>query len=935
MTRLPLAIGAFIVSACAAFACTGPFRATAAEATTGQIVGTVIAQRDGRPINGAQIAAASASGRYRAVSDSRGRFTILGVTPDTYVISVDAYGYEQTAERGVTVLAGGVVQISFRLAVTLKVIGSVRSTSRAFAIGSTSDTFAVTGAQARADEPIASGSGLGTYLQGSVQGAIASVPGIDLDSFGNAIPRGGQVDDAAFEFDSVPVVQGLIAEPGGNVTGAQLSTIGVAQTSVTFAGYTSQSDNALGAVIDEIPAVGGYPGHSSVDITTGIGALDNGISFQTQGATPDLRWRYALGASFLSQYVTYGDGSTFYPSEAGTFGLALQTRGMSTVTGNVHYALTPHDDLSVLGLYGLGAYQQYGTPYAGETVGAFNGASNVFPGQIDPNAPVNYSSGLRATYDVLKLQWTHTTPHALARVQTYQSQFGSTAGGPFWDDNGLFAGQNIISLAQRQGGRLNGIGFDVDSVADARNDIRYGAEYRVTSSFLNQLVPTNDEHITSYPSLFEYFAYAADTWSASSRLDLTGALRLTGVHIVPSTGLSYDLGALDPHVAASYRFGRGYALRGTFDHDTVAPKPLEVDRTDIVDGSPTSAFSPVAPESADNMTLSFESAGPLQVRATYFYEDEKNRIGVVPSNFQEVVQDGADPAPLGVPVNLGLLHAHGAELWLSTHGVSLNVNYIRAFSSTANQFALNGLNPAAVAAGILFPEGSVPDLTTTLSYEAHLGRKVRITPSLSYQTGYPYGNGTELYIIGPNKKPALVPNDNFTNPGYNYYFLRNPGQPFNSLTNPYVATLGTPEGPLQNSLRSMPQMLANLHAEVDLGPRLKAVVDVGNLFGTATPTQLLGNPYLAGPPGYGGGNPAYAAAYANALSAANGGSLALTPAQCAPAVARKNGCYVLGNGVPTENGLDQALPWNYGSSGYVGENYPNGRTIQLRLKYEL
>ena len=107
----------------------------------------------------------------------------------------------------------------------------------------------------------------------------------------------------------------------------------------------------------------------------------------------------------------------------------------------------------------------------------------------------------------------------LARVQTYQSQFGSTAGGPFWDDNGLLAGQNIISLAQRQGGRLNGIGFDVNSVADARNNIRYGAEYRVTSSFLNQLVPTNDEHITSYPSLFEYFAYAADTWSASSRLD--------------------------------------------------------------------------------------------------------------------------------------------------------------------------------------------------------------------------------------------------------------------------------------------------------------------------------------------------------------------------------------------------------------------------------
>ena len=312
------------------------------------------------------------------------------------------------------------------------------------------------------------------------------------------------------------------------------------------------------------------------------------------------------------------------------------------------------------------------------------------------------------------------------------------------------------------------------------------------------------------------------------------------------------------------------------------------------------------------------------MRATYFYEDEKNRIGVVPSNYREVVQDGADPGPLGVPVNLGLLRAHGAELYLASHGASLNVNYIRALSSTANQFALNGLNPAAVAAGILFPEGSVPDLSATLSYEAHLGRKVRITPSLSYETGYPYGNGTEQWVIGPNKKPELIPNDNFTNPGYNYYFVRDPTQPFNAVTNPYVANLGTPEGPLQNSLRTTPQMLANVHAEVDLAPRLSVVLDVGNLFGTATPTQLLGNPYLIGPPGYTGGSAAYAAAYANALSGANGGSLALTPAQCAPAVARKNGCYVLGNGIPTLNGLDPALPWQYGRGGYIGENYPNG-----------
>ena len=92
------------------------------------------------------------------------------------------------------------------------------------------------------------------------------------------------------------------------------------------------------------------------------------------------------------------------------------------------------------------------------------------------------------------------------------------------------------------------------------------------------------------------------------------------------------------------------------------------------------------------------------------------------------------------------------------------------------------------------PEGSVPDLTTTLSYEAHLGRKVRITPSLSYQTGYPYGNGTELYIIGPNKKPELVPNDNFTNPGYNYYFLRESGPTVQLADQPVRRNAWNPRG---------------------------------------------------------------------------------------------------------------------------------------------
>ena len=91
------------------------------------------------------------------------------------------------------------------------------------------------------------------------------------------------------------------------------------------------------------------------------------------------------------------------------------------------------------------------------------------------------------------------------------------------------------------------------------------------------------------------------------------------------------------------------------------------------------------------------------------------------------------------------------------------------------------------------------------------------------------------------------------------------------------------------------------------------MIDIGNLFGTSTPTAYQGNPYLIGPPGYTGGNPLYAAAYQNATGFA------------AP--------YALGNGIPTNDGVHQAVPWNYGTTGYVPQGYPLARTVQFSLRY--
>ncbi|MHB8146065.1 MAG: TonB-dependent receptor, partial [Vulcanimicrobiaceae bacterium] len=623
--------------------------ACAAQATGGVIAGRV-ADNAGRPVALARVTARSPSGRYAAITDAHGRFTMPGIAPDTYTVDVEKPEYEPVSEPGVVVLPGRRIGIAFTLVRRLRTIASVHSVANAFSTGSTGDAFTVTGPAARAERPTASSSGLGSYSAGTVEAALVGIPGIDQDPFSNAILRGGKIDDAAFEYDSVPVVQGLIAEPGGNVVGAQLPTTGIASTSVSLAGFTTQADNALGGVIDQVPSGGAYPAIGSATLESGIGAQQSLLSLERRWATPDLHWRYAVATTMSSEHFAYGDGHTFYPAEAGTYGLALQTRGAFSLAANVHDALSSRDDLSADMLLGEANYQQYGTPFAGETYGALNGSSTPYPGGNAPNAPVDAASGVRGTYDVLKLQWMHISEDALVRWQLYQSQFSSHAGGPFWDD--LSFPDGVISLSAQQGGRMSGLSVDIERNEHRKHRQSYGLDFRTDTSLLEQVVPTADQFISAHPILLSYLAYAHDTWDMTPRLDLGTTLRATGTHVVPSSGGAYDVGALDPHLSVAYRFGTTLTARAAFDHTTVAPKPLETDRTDSANPAP---FVALAPEVANDLTYSVEGIGPTQFRMTYFADRELNRIDVLPVNFRSAVNSGQSPSGVGVPTNAGKL----------------------------------------------------------------------------------------------------------------------------------------------------------------------------------------------------------------------------------------------------------------------------------------
>ena len=56
---------------------------------------------------------------------------------------------------------------------------------------------------------------------------------------------------------------------------------------------------------------------------------------------------------------------------------------------------------------------------------------------------------------------------------------------------------------------------------------------------------------------------------------------------------------------------------------------------------------------------------------------------------------------------------------------------------------------------------------------------------------------------------------------------------------------------------------------------------------------------------------------------------------CSPGLPAGTTPYTLGNGIPTNDGVTQSVPWTYGTSGYIPQSYPLARTVQLRLRYRM
>jgi hypothetical protein len=896
--------------------------ASASVEAMGSIAGRVVS-RTSHAIPDADVTAESPSATLHQRTDRDGRYAITNVPPDTYTISVHVDGFESTTQAGITVTSETPVSTNFELAPRqLTTIGGARAVARSgTAFGQAVDSFTVNGQQAQG-ERTGTGSGLGSYTQGTVLGAVSNIPGIVQDQFSDLVARGSKVTDSVFEYDGVPFPQEIIANPGGTTFGPQLSTIGIGSTFVTQAGFGSGGNNALGAIVNQVPISGSYPGSTHIDVEAGLGSGENAFEFTRTGANgPNGRLRYAIAARTENEGLALGPadgGPTGYlTTAAGGYALDFTHQATNALMANVHYRIGDHGDLEVLGLYGSANFLQYGSPgsglYYGNTDGLFTGLPNTSPYQLSGPS----TDG--GNYSLQKVQYSYSAPESSWNIRLSRGQNYGFSNQNNGSDLQFPLGFN--SLLANQYNQIDALELNAIASGSSNHLLEYGSSLQSASENETQTIPLLDDVTTVQARSNSIVTWLSDTFSVSDRLQLFGSLRLTDADEIARAG-HYEINALDPHLGASYRIGT-YAVGANYDHISQLPQLSSIDRIDTIVG--TLPFTPLGPERGNHYTFSISGNGATRFRVTYFAKLENNRLDVIPASLavQNTQSSGASASAIGLTENLGDFQAHGIDVQVEHGPLALTATYARTVGIDSQQYATTQVNPAAVAAGLLFPANYAPDLNATLSYRFHVGRTT-ITPQLSYESGYPYGVGTKTVVAGPNGQPMTVNNDNFYNPGASYYFLRDPALPFNAVTNPYIANLGTPEGSSPGTLRSNPRTFVGLHIEHQFTSRLTLHVDVTNLLNFQGPIENLNNPYAIGPPGYTGGNPLYAAYYSKLFSQLIGQYRGLP--------------YILGNGIPTVDGYHPEFSdpgENYGTGPYVGASFPYRRQVVIGLSYAL
>jgi hypothetical protein len=233
-----------------------PPAAFAAGGLTGNLSG-IVHDTTGAAVSGATVTLSSPSGTYKQTTDGRGHFTFLGVQIDTYLISVEAKGFEPVSRSGLTITGDitsdlGIVTLSKTSEPRIIGGANAHSLSSAFQPTQTVPQFTIAGSVLTAAQ--------GKQASASETDVLLAAPGFQQDKSGNLILEGSTTDQVHFFFDGVD-----FTDPGFNRNGNNYFFNGISSTQIVpGAGDPSQGDSGAGAV-NLVVKRGTYPGSGLLD----------------------------------------------------------------------------------------------------------------------------------------------------------------------------------------------------------------------------------------------------------------------------------------------------------------------------------------------------------------------------------------------------------------------------------------------------------------------------------------------------------------------------------------------------------------------------------------------------------------------------------------------------------------------------------------------
>src|SRR5450432_2407447 len=143
--------------------------------TTGSIQG-VVTDNSGRPIAGASVTASSPSQTVRGATDSKGFYSLLNLSPDTYAVTASKDSFDPTTVTGLTVQADQTTRGDVSLRPSTTVLGHVTATAQTSVVNKsvTGDLYAVNSQAINAYQ----GSSGGAETLYSQNGVVGSLPGV-------------------------------------------------------------------------------------------------------------------------------------------------------------------------------------------------------------------------------------------------------------------------------------------------------------------------------------------------------------------------------------------------------------------------------------------------------------------------------------------------------------------------------------------------------------------------------------------------------------------------------------------------------------------------------------------------------------------------------------------------------------------------------------